>query len=141
MEWKKNLWNWLRANLDFGFQAGDCISCLNDPEEAEELEEGRPSCQVIGICKHFASCKSTAPRGNPTTHLYAGGLREFIDLSDRILSLSPFDGAELPSLQAYPWVSGTTPIPETEFQDLLAQRLNRLRNHIIKKRDSKWPTN
>jgi len=52
----------------------------------------------------------------------------------RIVELSPLDGSELPSAQAYPWVVGDVPCGEREFQGFLATYLGEERARWIEAR-------
>lgn len=131
-ERKKNLQNWLTAKLKFGFEIQDCARCLN--EEQDEFEEGKPFCEVFGYCKHFANAKQSAPKGRPTSYLDAGGLYSFEKIAEKIISLSAWDGSNLPSISFYSNATGSTDMSEEMFQDLLLMKLNEEKSYILSER-------
>ncbi len=130
---KKNLLEWQKAK-DLKFSPSDCFECLHDPEFADELDAGVPQCESRGLCKHFGSCRHTAPKGNPLMYRDCAGLGRFEEISDRLILLSPFDGEKLPTIMAYPFMSGVVDMDEEYFQKLLSFKLSKLRESIISDR-------
>lgn len=130
---KKNLQSLLKAT-SLKWSPLDCVECLEDPEFADELIDGIPQCEACGVCKHFASCKGIAPKGNPMRYIDAGGLWRFEQVSNRLLSLSSWDGAKLPTIDAYPFCTGELDMEEELFQDLLAMKLATMKETILVER-------
>jgi hypothetical protein len=62
------------------------------------------------------------------------GLGRFEEISDRLILLSPFDGEKLPTIMAYPFMSGVVDMDEEYFQKLLSFKLSKLRESIISDR-------
>jgi hypothetical protein len=130
-ERKKNLARWLDA-LDFGFDLASCRGCKSG-EDGEFTEQELP-CKNGGVCKLLNHVKSHAPRGYIPNLLDAGGLADFDYISNRIINLSKFDGAELPSVDFYSNACGSVYMDEELFQDLLQLKLMRVRKSIIDER-------
>lgn len=63
--------------------------------------------------------------------LDAGGLWRFEEISNRLFSLSSWDGAKLPTIDAYPWISGTLDMDEDSFQNLLVMKLTKTKETIL----------
>lgn len=58
----------------------------------------------------------------------------FESISERIFALSPWDGAELPTIQAYPFCAGVLDMDEETFQSYLAYKLSIIKREIISER-------
>lgn len=67
-------------------------------------------------------------------YLDAGGLWRFEQVSNRLFALSSWDGAKLPTIDAYPFVSGVLDMDEDTFQDLLCLKLTKTKETILNER-------
>ena len=129
---KKNLIDFLKC-VDLGFEKNSCFNCIYN--EKDELDNGRPICETENKCKHFAHIKKTwCPSGNPNEYLFANGIQDFYAISEKIINLSSWDGANLPTVSFYQNAVGKVGIDEELFQDLLSIKLNHIRRNIIDER-------
>lgn len=67
-------------------------------------------------------------------YIDAGGLWRFEQVSNRLLSLSSWDGAKLPTIDAYPFCTGELDMEEELFQDLLGMKLATMKETILVER-------
>jgi hypothetical protein len=127
----------MRAFNDFGFQINHCDTCLNDENESDELILGKPKCKIEGICKHFGNARKDEIGdliGCPLDWLSQGGLAQFETISDRIISLSAWDGVPLPTISFYPYACGDVDMTEDLFQELLEIKINAFRMETLRER-------
>ena len=130
-ERKKNLALWLDA-CDFGFRLSECFGC-GGIDDDEYNYDTRP-CKNGGVCKLLSHVPTHAPKGYIPNLLNAGNLGEFENVANKIINLSGFDGAELPTVDFYSHACGDVYMDEEMFQDLLQIKLLRLRKSIIDER-------
>ena len=141
-ERKKNLLRYLRAKYEFGYERDSCYRCIH--EEQDELEDGKPFCEIKGSCKHFAhviTALGDGFKGKPLTWIEGGALSIFDEISDKIIGLSSFDGAEMPSVSFYPCAVGVVDMPESDFQTYLMYKLKEFKRSIIRDRVNKIKEN
>ena len=127
----------MRVKRDFGFQNEYCERCLNSEDEQDELVSGRPPCKVNGYCKHLGNAKQDeliGLSGCPLDWLRQGGLEQFEIISERIISLSAWDGVPLPTVSFYPCACGVVDMDEELFQELLDIKLHAIRMETLQER-------
>lgn len=128
----------MRVSRDFGFQKYYCETCAHSQDEQDELISGRPACRAVGVCKHFGNAKQeelSDLSGCPLDWLRQGGLEQFETVSDRIISLSGWDGVPLPTASFYPCACGTVDMDEDLFQELLEIKLHAVRMETLQERE------
>lgn len=128
---------WLKIK-EYGFEQNSCISCREDPEEADELVDGVPFCLKEGYCKHLKNVKSIIHKeeleGNPLNFLLGGALEKFEVISEQIYSLSPYDGIKLPTAMFTPHMEGEIDLSASDFMELLSLKTSYIRNSILTER-------